>query len=632
MTPKPDLIAAISRQAKLDHAPTRRLLVELVRIASRRLLEGKSLTLPRLGTFGLTSYQARKITDITHPNRTLMIPAHQLPAWRASQELRAAIRGVKPIEPVISLAAAARPTNVAFVDLTQSTIPKPMLDLLPEPVLRRYQIMPLADENNRLHLGMVDPENHEAIELVKKVTGRMVTPALITQTDLIKILDRLGGGSAELSELAAEATDDLKAIPEDKKSADEGAEQAALEHAPAAKVMSQLIKRAVREGASDIHIEPANKATDIRIRVDGILRHVATVPRAIHAGLVARVKILTNLRLDEHRLPQDGRFRSLIDHGEIDFRVSILPTIDGEKIVLRILDKSVGIITLDKLGLRGTQFELFEDEIHKSHGMILVTGPTGSGKTTTLYAAIDRLKSIKSNITTLEDPVEYRLDGINQSQVNSEIGYTFAAGLRSILRQDPNIVLVGEIRDTETAEIAVHAALTGHIVLSTLHTNDAAGAIPRLIDMGVEPFLITSSLNAVIAQRLVRQICLKCRQAVTLNLTEYPEIKTELAILKKRTDLIKNSAGITQKLKEPRFYAGRGCVACGQTGYKGRFGIYEILAVTEALKPLITTSTDSAKITTAAIADGMLTLRQDGLLKALNGETTLEEVWRVTKM
>lgn len=627
-----DLEKILSTKAGLSTTATRQLLTGLSRLIGRTLLEGEHVTLPGLGSFSLSAYQARRVSDLRNPGKTLMIPARSVPNFKPSTELREVLKTAKPPKNELPLASLARPVSIQFVDLASREISKDVLALLSEQVMRRYQIIPFALEDNRLQLGMVDPENHEALELVKKATGKTIEPYLITQDGLAHILDKLGGGSGELAELAGEAQDTLEAVPEKVEDEGDTTENAALEHAPAAKVITQLIKRAVREGASDIHIEPGENGTEIRIRVDGVLRHVATVPRGIQAGLVARIKVLTNLRLDEHRLPQDGRFRSVIDHGEIDFRVSILPTVDGEKVVLRILDKSAGIIPLGKLGLRGSQFDELDDQLHKSHGMILVTGPTGSGKTTTLYAAIDRLRSAKTNITTLEDPVEYRLAGVNQSQTHAEIGYTFAAGLRSILRQDPNVVLVGEIRDTETAQIAVHAALTGHIVLSTLHTNDAAGAIPRLVDMGIEPFLITSSLNAIVAQRLVRQICTKCRYKIEINTKEYPEITDELRTLRSNKDIHKDLAETAKKLTKPDFYAGKGCAACGNTGYKGRIGIYELLPVNESLKPLITTHVDSAKIADAARKAGMISLREDGILKALDGLTTIEEVWRVTKM
>lgn len=529
------------------------------------------------------------------------------------------------------LAGVARKTSIRFIDLASVKIPKHLLGMLPEHILRRYQMVPVALDETSLQLAMVDPENNEAIELVKKTVGKKIIPLLTTQADLARALDTSESGSTEIRVLAEEAEEVVEALPTAKETK-ESAESAAMEHAPAAKLISQLIKRAVRETASDIHLEPGEEMSQIRFRIDGVLRPIASVPRTIHKGLVSRIKILASLRIDEHRLPQDGRFRTLVDHGEIDFRISIIPTVDGEKVVLRILDKSAGIFTLDQLGLRGQQLALLEAEIHKPHGMILVTGPTGSGKTTTLYAAIDRLRSVTTNITTLEDPVEYRLSGINQSQVQPDIGFTFATGLRAILRQDPNIILVGEIRDAETADIAVNAALTGHIVLTTLHTNDAAGAIPRLLDMGIEPFLLTSSVNAIVAQRLVRKLCLKCARPAPLAGEHVAEVRATLkGLQRKRTSLV-GLERLKAKLARPVFAFGKGCAACSEIGYKGRAGIYEILPITKTLLPLITSQTESSQLAAAAAKMGLLTMREDGILKALDGLTTIEEVWRVTKV
>jgi type IV pilus assembly protein PilB len=525
----------------------------------------------------------------------------------------------------------ARKTAIKFIDLGNQKIPKHLLAMLPEQIMRRYQMVPVSFDDTTLQLAMVDPENTEAIELVKKTIGKKIIPLLTTQADLAHALDTSESGGAAIRALAEEAEGIIEAVPETKEPK-ESAEAAAMEHAPAAKLISQLIKRAVRESASDIHLEPGEEMSQIRFRIDGVLRLIASVPHTIHKGLVSRIKILSSLRIDEHRLPQDGRFRTIVDHGEIDFRISLIPTVAGEKVVIRILDKSAGILTLDQLGLRGQQFAILEEEIHKPHGMILVTGPTGSGKTTTLYAAIDRLRSVTTNITTLEDPVEYRLVGINQSQVQPEIGFTFATGLRAILRQDPNIILVGEIRDAETADIAVNAALTGHIVLTTLHTNDAAGAIPRLLDMGIEPFLLTSSVNAIVAQRLVRKICPKCAAPRPLAGDHVAEVRAAVKALHHNQRGLAGLERLKAKLARPVFSVGKGCAACGETGYKGRAGIYEVLPVTESLKPLITSHAESSLLAAAAAKMGMLTMREDGILKALDGLTTIEEVWRVTKI
>ncbi|MEK7461096.1 MAG: ATPase, T2SS/T4P/T4SS family [Patescibacteria group bacterium] len=597
----------ITNRAHLSKEATKRLLDDFSQVLAQALKKGETVTITNEGQFHLHQ--------------------HRLPATAP----KPAVKNIKVEVASSVLQSVAHPTTIEFIDLKKTTLNKSLLSLFPQAIMQRYQMVPIGLDKTNLRLAMVDPENMEAIELVRKTVDKNVIPLLTTKADLARILDQGGIGTEEIHQLANEAEEIIEAVPETTAGSN-SAETTALEHAPAAKLISQLIRQAVHESASDIHLEPFEENSQIRLRIDGVLRTIASVPQSIHRGLVSRIKVLANLRLDEHRLPQDGRFRSLIDNGDIDFRVSLIPTVDGEKVVLRILDKSAGILTLEQVGLRGQQFALLEEEIHKPHGMILVTGPTGSGKTTTLYAAIDQLRSGSTNITTLEDPVEYRLTGINQSQINPEIGFTFAAGLRAILRQDPNIILVGEIRDAETADIAINAALTGHIVLSTLHTNDAAGAIPRLLDMGIEPFLITSSVNAVVAQRLVRQICQKCKTSLRLSGEHTAEIRAEIRTIKKHPAALKRLERLKSRLSQPIFYMGKGCDACGQTGYRGRAGIYEILPVTEALKPLIGKNMDTTRLALATRKMGMLTMRQDGLLKALDGLTTIDEVWRVTKV
>ena len=349
------------------------------------------------------------------------------------------------------------------------------------------------------------------------------------------------------------------------------------------------------------------------------MQKVITIPKDIQNAVISRIKILSDLKIDEMRLPQDGHFRSIIDQDEIDFRVSILPNINGEKVVLRILDKNKGILSLEDLGLRGHAYDVMQDNITKSHGMILVTGPTGSGKTTSLYAMIQKIMSDKINIVTLEDPVEYRIRGITQSQVKSDIGFDFANGLRSIVRQDPDVIMIGEIRDYETADMAIHAALTGHMVLSTIHTNDAAGTIPRMIDMKIESFLIASTINAIIAQRLARKICTKCKEKEEIPIEQLEYIKKIMLSCREFQG------------KKLEFYKGKGCDMCSGTGYKGRIGIFEVLPITQNIKNIMIGKISSSEISEEAIKEGMINLKQDGILKALDGLTTIEEVWRVTK-
>ncbi|MEK7202520.1 MAG: type II/IV secretion system protein [Patescibacteria group bacterium] len=387
-------------------------------------------------------------------------------------------------------------------------------------------------------------------------------------------------------------------------------------------IVAATLFLAIRMKASDVHIEALANAVRLRFRIDGILHDIISVPHFLHAPLISRIKILAKMKIDEQRIPQDGRFDVVIDNRQVDLRVSTMPTVHGEKIVMRLLDKSGGVLTLEQLGVTGTNFDTLIANIAKPYGIIMSTGPTGSGKSTTLYAALTRLSKPGVNIITLEDPVEYELPGVNQAQVKPQIGFTFAEGLRSVLRQDPNIIMVGEIRDLETAAMATHAALTGHLVLTTLHTNDAAGALPRLINMGVEPFLITSSLNAVIGQRLVRKICDKCREKATIPHTLLETIKQELSTL---------PSGQMKDINPDQliFYHGKGCSECNN-GYSGRLGIFEVLQMSSRVEELAVKKAPTSEIKKAAIADGMITMIQDGLLKALKGITTVDEVMRVT--
>ncbi len=374
--------------------------------------------------------------------------------------------------------------------------------------------------------------------------------------------------------------------------------------------------------ASDVHVEAEQEMVRVRFRVDGILHDVIRAPHFLHAPLISRIKILSKMKIDEQRVPQDGRFDVVIDNRQVDLRVSTLPTVHGEKIVMRLLDKSEGVLTLEQLGVTGTNFDRLIENINKPYGIILSTGPTGSGKSTTLYAVLTRISKPGVNIITLEDPVEYELPGINQAQVKPGIGFTFAEGLRSVLRQDPNVIMVGEVRDLETAAMATHAALTGHLVLSTLHTNDSAGALPRLINMGVEPFLITSSVNAVVGQRLVRKICDNCKKKTEIPPAVLRHVKKDLEALP--TGKLKNI-----DLESLIFYKGAGCSQCTD-GYRGRIGIYEVLTMSEKIEALAVAKAPASEIKKTAIEGGMITMSQDGLIKALKGITTIDEVLRVT--
>jgi type IV pilus assembly protein PilB len=514
---------------------------------------------------------------------------------------------------------STKSVDIEYVDLSKATVNKEILNLIPEHIARKFLVVPIALTENTLTIAMVDPQDVETIELIRRKTGYEVKAQLSTQDDINHVLDQYTGLQAELEE----AIEDADLGVEKKQEVKQVNEEPENENAPTARIVYSLLKRAVREKASDIHIEPDEKEVAVRFRLDGILHKKVSLPKEIQSAVISRLKILANLKIDETRLPQDGRIQLIIDRRDIDFRMSTIPVVTGEKIVLRILDKSVGILTLDQLGLLGDSRVVLEEGVTKSHGMTLVTGPTGSGKTTTLYALLGQIINPGINILTVEDPVEYRMPGVNQSQINADIGYTFASGLRAIVRQDPNVIMVGEIRDKDTAEMGIQASLTGHIVLSTLHTNDAAGAMPRLIDMGIEPFLIASSINTIIGQRLGRKVCQNCKEAVAPTEAEQQVINGIIADMPDKTR--------KEMDKSISFFRGKGCGDCNNTGYKGRIGIFEVLRVTEGIKKLVLEKVAGSTIQKQAQEDNMITMIQDGIMKATQGLTTLEEVWRVTK-
>ncbi|HSI21000.1 MAG TPA: ATPase, T2SS/T4P/T4SS family [Verrucomicrobiae bacterium] len=514
-----------------------------------------------------------------------------------------------------------RVSHVEFLDTSNVKVDREILALLPEHIAKQYNVVPLDLKEGILTVAMINPEDFDALQVIRKESGLVVKPALSTKEGINAILDQYTGLQAEVQEVIENS--DLGISKKDLAAAQEEDIDQTNDDAPTAHIVYSLLKRAVKEKASDIHIEPYEKRVAVRFREDGVLMEKVTLPKEIQSAVTARLKILANLKIDEQRLPQDGRFSLTIEKRQVDFRFSTIPVVYGEKIVMRILDKSVGILELEQVGLTGYGFDILSKNLRRSHGMILVTGPTGSGKTTSLYAVLGKMMAPDVNILTLEDPVEYRIESINQSQVHSAIGYTFASGLRAIVRQDPDIVMLGEIRDQETADMAIHAALTGHIVLSTLHTNDAAGAFPRLIDMGIEPFLITSSVHTVIAQRLTRKICEDCKEELHLSKEEMAEIDEEIARMPK---------DVREAIKDKRtLYHGKGCDSCGGKGYKGRLGVFEVLDVTEPVRDLVLKRSSGLTITEEAISNGMVTMVQDGILKALNGDTTISEVWRVTR-
>jgi len=513
----------------------------------------------------------------------------------------------------------------SFVDLKDKTIRQDILFSVPEPIAKTHDIVAFdRGEKGELKIAVVDPDDIQTFEFIEKKNKVPVDIALATPTSIRQAF-RLYHQSIET---------EFKGFTKEAGESSHGEELKKLAtDLPVVRLVNSLLEFAIFEGASDIHIEPAEKEVFVRYRIDGILRTVMTLPKHILSGIVARIKILSNLKLDEHRLPQDGRFKIEDENYRISFRVSTLPVFDGEKIVMRLLDESNQQLKLDDLGFREKEMKKIESAISKPHGMVLITGPTGSGKTTTLYAIMNRLNTPEVNISTIEDPIEYRMPHVNQSQVNPKIGFTFANGLRALLRQDPNIIMVGEIRDAETVEIAIQAAMTGHKVLSTLHTNDASSTLPRLLDMGVVSFLIASTVHLVLGQRLVRKICQYCIMSYTLDKLAVDDLASKLDVVALMKLFQTEGLADTKEKNVDKllFFKGKGCNKCGQSGYKGRIGIYEILEVTETIQKLIISKATSGEIRAAARASGMATMLEDGLIRAKNGVTTLEEILRVTK-
>ncbi len=518
--------------------------------------------------------------------------------------------------------------KLPFVNLKDKTIRKDILEIIPEPIAQTHQIVAFDKINNELKIATINPLDIQTFEFIHKKTGLEIKIYLTTPSSLKEILKQYHTSLKAEVETLAEGQKKIGQNIDDQKKLEEIASDL-----PVIKIVDTLLDYAIFENASDIHIEPEEKEVVVRYRIDGILREVMTLPKKINSGIVARIKILSNLKLDEHRLPQDGRFKIATQEYKISFRVSIIPVFDGEKIVMRLLNESDKILTLEQLGFTNDALVKVVNNIKKPHGMILVTGPTGSGKTTTLYTVLNLLNKPGVNITTIEDPIEYHMSGVNQSQVNPRIGYTFASGLRAFLRQDPDIIMVGEIRDMETADIAINAAMTGHLVLSTLHTNDAATALPRLQDMNIPSFLIASTTNIIIAQRLVRKICQNCKTSYKLDKKTLAELKNQFNF-EKNLEVLRTKGYFKEKtteLNNLNFYHGAGCKQCSQQGYKGRIGIYEVLPITTEIAELIMNKATADEIGQKAMSQGMLTILQDGILKTLQGITTLEEVIRVTK-
>jgi type IV pilus assembly protein PilB len=511
-----------------------------------------------------------------------------------------------------------RQWGVPYVDLTETRPEDGVLDLVPGHLLQRCRAVPLAKSGKQLRLAMANPLDVYAIDQIRLVTGLDVEPLIATEEE---IQQALSGASAEAEELG----EALRRIHEDGSSDDltikehvEEEEEFSLDRlkemaddAPIVRLVNLIIRQAIRDKASDIHIQPEADRVRVRCRIDGILHDSMVVPKQAQASLISRIKVMADMDIAEKRAPQDGRITLVMNRREFDFRVSTYPAVNGEKVVMRILDKSGIQLGLKKLGMPATILEEFDALIQRSYGIVAVTGPTGSGKSTTLYSVLAKLNQAEKNILTIEDPVEYQLAGLTQAQVNERAGVTFASALRTMLRQDPNVILVGEMRDTETAIIAIEAALTGHLVFSTLHTNDAPGAVARLLEMGVEPFLIASSVIGVLAQRLVRVICPKCKEAYTPPLEAF-----------RRLNLSTDSESVT-------FYRGKGCDACMGSGYKGRQGVFELMPVNDTVRDLILRRAPSHEIRQDALRSGMTTLRHDAMHKILEGITTMEEALRV---
>ena len=532
--------------------------------------------------------------------------------------------------------------DIPYIELDPRDIPQDILNKIPERIARQYNaIIFQVDDDGLVHLAMDDPDDVQAVSFIEKEVGENTRIYIASHDNILMCLENYRGDvNEELNEV-------IDIQREDDGTAQQVTEAEVAEDSPIAQTVNLLLEYAIRSQASDIHIEPRESFVQIRYRIDGVLREVNQLPRNVLGALVSRIKILSNLKIDERRVPQDGRFKIKVAGKQYALRVSTLPIADGEKVVMRILDESNQAITLSDLGYWGHSLKVITEAIAEPNGMVLITGPTGSGKSTSLFSVLTMLNRPDVNISTVEDPVEYKIPGVNQTQTNVKAGMTFANGLRALLRQDPNIIMVGEIRDGETANLGVQAALTGHLVFTTLHTNNAATSLPRLLDMGIEPFLIASTVKAVVGQRLVRRLCMTCRQQYT---PERPQVEEMIKLFNLREgqkfadihDLEVQAAeekvgGDTPLSTDDKTILTmwkanpNGCDECNHTGYKGRIGIYEVLGTSIPVQKMIVSNATSNQIQDQAIAEGMLTMQTDGLIKSLRGNTTLEEVLRVTR-
>ena len=559
----------------------------------------------------------------------LLTPDKLVKAEQESAKLKKTLREVLLNKALIKeeelLHLEAYILGIPFVDLSKETVDPEILHIIPEPIARKHNVVSFKKSGTNLEVAMLDPGDLQTLEFIRKKEGLRILPRLTTPDSVKHILKQYqksleaefgeiikkdigdaalkftkGGGE----ELEAEA-EDLKKMAED---------------LPVIRIVDTLIRHAILQLASDIHIEPQEKEVLVRYRIDGILHDAMTLPKQIATGIVARIKVMANLKLDEHRLPQDGRFKIETEEYRFSFRISVLPVMEGEKIVMRLLPEGAKGFSLEELGFLGVNLDRIHKAIKRPTGIILATGPTGSGKTTTLYTILEMLNTPGVNISTIEDPIEYRIPRINQTQVRPDIGLSFANGLRTLLRQDPNIIMVGEIRDTETTDLAIQASLTGHLVFSTIHTNNATGALPRLLDMHAEPYLIASTVTCIVGQRVVRKICNTCK---------VPKEVSEIVL-----NQIKETLGKLYSFdpkKPPQLYSGKGCKECNNTGYLGRIGIYEVLVVSEKITRMILARETSQAIGEQAKEEGMITMKQDGFLKVIEGISSIEEVLRVAE-
>lgn len=519
--------------------------------------------------------------------------------------------------------------GVEYVDLRDKEIPVDTIGLVPRGVTEAHKAVAFERKEGVLKVGFVDPgnfEDTEAIEFLISSIGVQIRIYIISEESFNFSLRRYEQLGTEVEKALQIAKEKFVSTKKSEEKIEGASLEAVIKGAPVSRIVSVIMQHAVEMGASDIHIEPLGQESRVRYRIDGVLKIILNLPGYIHDAVVSRVKVLSSLKLDETRIPQDGRITQVVDRKIIDFRVSVLPVVGQEKVVMRVLDTSQGVPTLEDLGFRPDHVDIILKNIKKPHGLFLISGPTGSGKSTTLYTALNLLNSEGVNIITLEDPIEYYIAGVNQSQIRPEVGYTFASGLRSILRQDPNVIMVGEIRDVETAELAVHAALTGHLIFSTIHTNDSFGVVPRLVDMHVEPFLLSATLNMAIAQRLARKLCDECKSEITIPKDLEDRVKKELGAIQK--DLLPKGVDLSGSIKA---YEAKGCKACGQTGYEGRVAIAEILIISDQMRKLIMGGFPPDQVREEMKRQKMTSLVQDGLLKVLAGKTTVEEVLRIAE-